>query len=171
MEEANASPRASVHCYSGSNPNHGAKNMVEAIHSLTHSERLAQCQAQAVRVLAQQSAMREVKDRLRREGKIKLSKVPLREIKAMATARVVEDAAYRARLIAEAGADCRSMDSGGVLWKASCAECSKRSRITNTARSGRATIRGKRPMSDERQQQRTEHCADCRTRPIASGNI
>jgi hypothetical protein len=38
----------------------------------------------------------------RREGRVKLRSVPRREIIAMARAKVVEDAAYRARLIAEA---------------------------------------------------------------------
>ena len=76
--------------------------MVEANPSLTHSQRLAQRQAQAVRVLAMHTAKRDVKDRLRREGKVKLSRVPHREIIAMARARLFEDAEYRAKLIAEA---------------------------------------------------------------------
>ena len=77
--------------------------MVEAISSLAPSraQRQAQRQAQAVRVLAMLAAKREVKDRLRREGK-KLSKVPRREIERLARDRVMADAAYRAGLIAEA---------------------------------------------------------------------
>ena len=67
-----------------------------------HAQRLAQRQAQAVRVLAMHAAKQEVKDRLRREGKVKLSRVPQHEIIAMARERVMADAEYRAKLIAEA---------------------------------------------------------------------
>ena len=76
--------------------------MVEAISSLARSQRQAQRQAQAVRVLVMYAAKREVKDRLRREGKVKLSRVPHREITTLAKARLFEDGEYRARLIAEA---------------------------------------------------------------------
>jgi hypothetical protein len=48
------------------------------------------------------AAKREVKEAIRREGKVKLSRVPHREIIAMARARLYEDAAYRSRLIEEA---------------------------------------------------------------------
>jgi hypothetical protein len=48
------------------------------------------------------AAKREVKEAIRREGKVKLSRVPHREIIAMARARLFEDAAYRSRLIEEA---------------------------------------------------------------------
>ena len=75
--------------------------MVEATPSLTQAQRLAQRQAQAVRVLAMYAAKREVKDRLRRQG-IKLSRVPHHHIERLARARLFEDAEYRARLIAEA---------------------------------------------------------------------
>ena len=75
--------------------------MVEANPSLARSQRLAQRQAQAVRVLCERRAQEEIKDRLRREGK-KLSKVPRRDIIVMARTRLVDDAAYRAKLIAEA---------------------------------------------------------------------
>jgi hypothetical protein len=78
--------------------------MVEANLSLTQAQRLAQRQAQAVRVLCERRAQEEIKDTIRRQGKIKLSKVPRREIIAMARERVMADAAYRARLIAEAKA-------------------------------------------------------------------
>ena len=76
--------------------------MVEANLSLARSQRLAQRQHQAVRVLCERRAQEEIKDRLRREGH-KLSKVPRREITAMARAAIL-DAAYRTRLIAEARA-------------------------------------------------------------------
>jgi hypothetical protein len=76
--------------------------MVEAIPNLTQVQRQAQRQAQAVRVLVMHAAKREVKDAIRREGKVKLSRVPQREIIAMARERVMADAAYRARLVAEA---------------------------------------------------------------------
>jgi hypothetical protein len=75
--------------------------MVEATPSLTQGQRLAQRQAQAVRVLAMHAAKREVKEQLRSQG-IKVSRVPARVITAMARERVMEDAEYRARLIAEA---------------------------------------------------------------------
>ena len=76
--------------------------MVEAISSLTQAQRLAQRQLQAVRVLCERRAQEEIKDQIRRQGKVKLSRVPQREISAMARARVMADADYRARLIAEA---------------------------------------------------------------------
>jgi hypothetical protein len=78
--------------------------MVEASLSLTQAQRQAQRQAQAVRVLAMHAAKREVKEAIRREGKVKLRSVPHREIVAMARARLFEDAAYRTRLIADAKA-------------------------------------------------------------------
>jgi hypothetical protein len=76
--------------------------MVEAISSLTHAQRLAQRQLQAVQVLAMHAAKQEVKDAIRREGKVKLLRVPARDITAMAKARLFEDAEYRAKLIADA---------------------------------------------------------------------
>ena len=77
--------------------------MVEVISSLAPSraQRQAQRQAQAVRVLAMHTTKREVKEQLRSQG-IKVSRVPAREITAMATAKVMEDGEYRERLIAEA---------------------------------------------------------------------
>jgi hypothetical protein len=76
--------------------------MVEANPSLARSQRLAQRQAQAVRVLAMYTAKREVKDAIRREGKVKLSRVPRHRIERLARDRLFEDAEYRAKLIAEA---------------------------------------------------------------------
>jgi hypothetical protein len=76
--------------------------MVEAIHSLTQTQRLAQRQLQAVRVLCERRAQEEIKDQIRREGRVKLRSVPRREIIAMARAAILKDAAYRAKLIAEA---------------------------------------------------------------------
>ncbi len=81
--------------------------MVEADHIVAqtpapnHAQRLAQRQAQAVLVLAMHTAKREVKEQLRSQG-IKVSRVPAREITAMATAKVMDDGEYRERLIAEA---------------------------------------------------------------------
>jgi hypothetical protein len=75
--------------------------MVEATPSLTQAQRQAQRQAQAVRVLAMHAAKHEVKEQLRSQG-IKVSRLPHREITALAKARLFEDAAYRERLIAEA---------------------------------------------------------------------
>ena len=56
----------------------------------------------AVRVEAQRRAREEVKAQIRREGRVKLSEVPSREITMMAEAAVIADAAFRAKLIAEA---------------------------------------------------------------------
>ena len=75
--------------------------MVEAIHSVAQAQRLAQRQTIAVRVLCERRAQEEIKDRLRREGRIKLSKVPRHHIQRLARA-ALEDGEYRSRLIAEA---------------------------------------------------------------------
>jgi hypothetical protein len=80
-------------------PTTESNHLVEAISSLALSR--AQRQAQAVRVLAMHTAKREVKEQLRSQG-IKVSRVPAREITAMATAKVMDDGEYRERLIAEA---------------------------------------------------------------------
>ena len=56
----------------------------------------------AVRVLCQRRAQEEVKAQIRREGRVKLSTIPPREIVAMAEARLVDDEEYRAKLIADA---------------------------------------------------------------------
>ena len=60
--------------------------MVEAISSLAPSraQRKAERKRLAVRVLCQRRAQEEVKARLRREGQVKPSTVPHREIVAMA---------------------------------------------------------------------------------------
>jgi hypothetical protein len=76
--------------------------MVEANPSLTQAQRQAQRQAIAVQVLCERRAREEIKDRIGRQGKVKLSRVPHRQIVAMARARLFEDGEYRARLIAEA---------------------------------------------------------------------
>jgi hypothetical protein len=76
--------------------------MVEATSSLTQTQRLAQRQAQAVQVLCEWQAQEEIKDQIRRQGKIKLSKVPHSQLVRMARTALMEDAAYRERLIAEA---------------------------------------------------------------------
>ena len=46
-------------------------------------------------MLAQQAAIREVKARLRSEGRVKLSNVPNRQIVAMAEGALIADAEYR----------------------------------------------------------------------------
>jgi hypothetical protein len=76
--------------------------MVEATSSLTQTQRLAQRQAQAVRVLCEWQAQEEIKERIRKQGKIKLSKVPRSQLVRMARTALMEDAAYRARLIVDA---------------------------------------------------------------------
>ena len=82
--------------------------MVEAIVTQTpapnHAQRLAQRQLQAVRVLCERRAQEEIKDQIRRQGKVKLRSVPRREIIAMARGKLIADADYRPRLIAEARA-------------------------------------------------------------------
>jgi hypothetical protein len=76
--------------------------MVEATPSLTQAQRQAQRQALAEQVECEPRAREEIKDQIRRQGKVKLSRVPHREITAMARARLFEDAEYRSRLIEEA---------------------------------------------------------------------
>ena len=75
--------------------------MVETIHSVAQAQRLAQRQTIAVRVLCERRAQEEIKDQIRRQGKIKLSNVPRHHIQRLARA-ALEDAEYRSRLIAEA---------------------------------------------------------------------
>jgi hypothetical protein len=70
--------------------------MVEAISSLTQAQRLAQRQLQAVRVLCERRAQEEIKDQIRREGRVKLRSVPRRDIERLARARLLEDGEYRA---------------------------------------------------------------------------
>ena len=65
--------------------------MVEANPSLARSQRQAQRQAIAVQVLCERRAREEIKDQIRRQGKVKLSRVPQREITAMARDRLFED--------------------------------------------------------------------------------
>ena len=91
--------------------------MVEATPSLTHAQRQAQRQAIAVQVLAMHAAKREVKEQIRRQGKVKLPRVPARVITAMARERVMEDAAYRARLIAQARPIVEQWSAEGFFGK------------------------------------------------------
>jgi hypothetical protein len=91
--------------------------MVEANPSLARSQRQAQRQAQAVRVLCEGRAREEIKDQIRRQGKVKLSRVPARVITALARARLFEDAEYRARLIAEAKAVVEQWRAEGFFGK------------------------------------------------------
>ena len=78
--------------------------MVEADHIVPQTSAPNQAQRQwiAVQVLCERRAREEIKDQIRRQGKVKLSRVPHREITAMARARLFEDGEYRARLVAEA---------------------------------------------------------------------
>lgn len=91
--------------------------MVEAISSLTQAQRQAQRQAIAVRVLCERRAQEEIKDQIRREGRVKLRSVPRREIIAMARAKVFADAAYRTRLIAEAERVVEQWQAEGFFGK------------------------------------------------------
>jgi hypothetical protein len=83
-------------------------SMVEAISTLARSQRQAQRQAERMRIATRVEALRraraEVKAAIQREGRIKLSSLPARDITAMAETRLVEDAAFRSRLITEAKA-------------------------------------------------------------------
>ena len=110
--------------------------MVEAISSLTQAQRLAQRQAQAVRVLAMHTAKREVKEAIRREGKVKLSRVPQHEIIAMAKARLFEDGEYRAKLIAEARPIVDQWTAEGLFGK----------RAAQAAHNLRHTVRSEVPV-------------------------
>jgi hypothetical protein len=76
--------------------------MVEANPSLSRSQRASQRMRCAVGVLCERQAQLELKDQIRREGKIKVSSIPRREIVARARARLIADPAYLARLMAEA---------------------------------------------------------------------
>ncbi len=58
--------------------------MDEATPSLSQAQRQAMRRRIAVRVLAQEAAIREVKAKIQREGRIKVAQVPVREIVAMA---------------------------------------------------------------------------------------
>jgi hypothetical protein len=101
-------------------PTTGAIHMVEAISSLAPSraQRQAERMRLAVRVLCQHRAQEEVKARLRREGRVKLSTVPHREIVAMAEAAVMADAKYRAELIAKAKRVVEQWRAEGSFGKA-----------------------------------------------------
>ena len=79
-----------------------AERIVTQVPAPNHAQRLAQRQAIAVRVLCERRAQEEIKDQIRRQGKIKLSKVPRHHIERLARDRLFEDGEYRARLIAEA---------------------------------------------------------------------
>jgi hypothetical protein len=79
----------------------------EATHRLqqapepNHAQRLAERQAHAVAVLVRRSAVEATKRELRAKG-LKPQHFAMREIVAMAEARLLVDAAHRAKLIAEA---------------------------------------------------------------------
>jgi hypothetical protein len=96
--------------------------MVEAIPSLARSQRQAQRQAErlarATKVEAMRRARAEVKAAIQREGKIKVSAVPAREITAQAEAWLLEDAEYRAELIADARARVEQWRVEGFFGKA-----------------------------------------------------
>jgi hypothetical protein len=91
--------------------------MVEATHSLTLAQRQAKRRTMAIRVLAQQAAIREVKAQLQREGRIRVAQMPMREIVSMAEARLMADAQYRAKIIAEAKAIVADWHAEGRFGK------------------------------------------------------
>jgi hypothetical protein len=92
--------------------------MVEANPSLARSQRQAQRQAERMRMATRVEAMRrareEVKAQIRREGRIKLSAVPAREITAMAEAYVLS----HREIIAEARAKVERWRVEGYFGKA-----------------------------------------------------
>jgi hypothetical protein len=68
-------------------------------------------------VLVQRAAVAATKRGLQAQGRRKVSEVPMREIVAMAEARIVADAAYRAELIAEARAVVDQWTAEGFFGK------------------------------------------------------
>jgi hypothetical protein len=87
------------------------------IAATSHAQRVAWRQARAVAVLVQRAAVATTKRKIQAEGRRKLSEVPVREIVAMAETRIVADAAYRARLIAEARPIVDQWTAEGVFGK------------------------------------------------------
>jgi hypothetical protein len=76
----------------GPNPNRGAIQMVEADQSY-HPQLSEQSRTQIIRAIiavALYEARKEIKRNIQREGRIKLCKVPVREIERMAKAMVME---------------------------------------------------------------------------------
>ena len=93
--------------------------MIETNPTLTRAQRQAQQQAErmrlAVRVLCQRRAQEEVKARIRREGRIKLSQVPPREIVA-GTDRVFAENQSGIKTNRAALARClRGLEAGDAL--------------------------------------------------------
>jgi hypothetical protein len=98
--------------------------MVEATHILQQApamsqaqrQALAQRQARAVAVLVRRSAVEATKHQLAARG-IKRGSVPMRDLVAMAEARLVADVAWRAKLIAEARAVVDQWTAEGFFGK------------------------------------------------------
>jgi hypothetical protein len=84
--------------------------------SQAQRQALAQRQARAVAVLVRRSAVEATKQRLAARG-IKRGSVAMREIVAMAEARIVADVAWRAKLIAEARAVVDQWTAEGFFGK------------------------------------------------------
>jgi hypothetical protein len=72
----------------------------------------------AIIAIAMYEARKEIKRNIQREGRIKLCKVPARDITAMAKARLFEDAEYRAKLIADAKRVVEQLRMEGYFGKA-----------------------------------------------------
>ena len=92
---------------------------VEAIHSVAQAQRLAQRQAQAVRVLSDATQPNEeVKDQIRRQGKVKLSKVPHRQIVAMARGPAIRGWRASSEANRRRKADRGAVAVGSTRWAA-----------------------------------------------------
>jgi hypothetical protein len=72
----------------------------------------------AIIAMAMFEARKEIKRNIQREGRIKLRRVPVRDITAMAKARLFGDAEYRERLIAEARREVEQWCVEGYFGKA-----------------------------------------------------
>jgi hypothetical protein len=93
-----------------------ATHRLQQAPALNHAQRLAQRQARAVAVLVQRAAVEATKQRLAARG-IKRGSVPMRDLVAMAEARLVADAQYRAKLIAEARPMVAKWTAAGFFGK------------------------------------------------------
>jgi hypothetical protein len=121
----------------------------------------------ATKVEAMRRAREEVKAQIRREGRIKVCQVPPREITSMAEAYVL---AHR-EIIVEARARVERWRIEGFFGKQAALSVRNVPEL-RTLQAAPCTNPGETVNErGKRQQQRTEHCADCRMRPIASGSI
>jgi hypothetical protein len=91
--------------------------VIAAVMTQAQRQAIAMRQARAVRVETIRRAKAKVKHELAAQGRRKVSQVPMREIVAAAEARLLADAAYRAKLIAEARAVVDRWTAEGFFGK------------------------------------------------------